>query len=68
MLTRDENIVDIELEVQSRIQDPADYLFQDNSPQKTLRDATETAVREVIGRSDLEFILTQGRGSIATRV
>ena len=68
MLTRDENIVDIELEVQSRIQDPADYLFQDSSPQKTLRDATETAVREVIGRSDLEFILTQGRGAIATRI
>ena len=68
MLTRDENIVDIELEVQSRIQDPADYLFQDSSPLQTLRDATETAVREVIGKSDLEFILTEGRGAIATRV
>jgi membrane protease subunit HflK len=68
MLTRDENIVDIELEVQSRIQDPADYLFQDNQPQKTMRDATETAVREVIGQSDLDFILTEGRGAIATRV
>lgn len=68
MLTRDENIVDIELEVQSRIQDPADYLFQDVEPQKTLRDATETAVREVIGKSDLDYILTEGRGPIATRV
>jgi membrane protease subunit HflK len=68
MLTRDENIVDIELEVQSRIQDPADYLFQDNQPQKTMRDDTETAVREVIGQSDLDFILTEGRGAIATRV
>ena len=68
MLTRDENIVDIELEVQSRIQDPADYLFQDSSPEETLRDATETAVREVIGKSNLEFILTEGRGAIATRV
>ena len=68
MLTRDENIVDIELEIQSRIQDPADYLFQDNAPQKTMRDATETAVREVIGKSNLDFILTEGRGAIATRV
>lgn len=68
MLTSDENIVDIELEVQSRIQDPADYLFQDNAPQKTMRDATETAVREVIGQSNLDFILTEGRGAIATRV
>lgn len=68
MLTRDENIVDIELEVQSRIQDPADYLFQDSTPQETMRDATETAVREVIGQSDLDFILTEGRGAVATRV
>lgn len=68
MLTSDENIVDIELEVQSRIQDPADYLFEDNQPQKTMRDATETAVREVIGQSNLDFILTEGRGAIATRV
>jgi len=68
MLTRDENIVDIELTVQSRIQDSFDYLFQDSTPQDTLRDATETAVREVIGKSDLDFILTEGRGAIATRV
>ncbi|MCG8426607.1 MAG: FtsH protease activity modulator HflK [Chromatiales bacterium] len=65
MLTRDENIVDIELTVQSRIQDAADYLFQDQSPEKTIRDVTETAVREVIGKSNLDFILTEGRSSIA---
>lgn len=68
MLTSDENIVDIELEVQSRIQDPADYLFQVKQPPETMRDATETAVREVIGQSRLDFILTEGRGAIATRV
>ena len=68
MLTRDENIVDIELTVQSRIQDAHDFLFQDSTPEATLRDATETAVREVIGKNDLDFILTEGRGAIATRV
>lgn len=68
MLTRDENIVDIELTVQSRIQDAADYLFQDQSPEKTLRDATETAVRETIGKSDLDFILTEGRSSVAADI
>lgn len=68
MLTKDENIVDIELTVQSRIQDAADYLFQDQSPDKTIRDATETAVRETIGKSNLDFILTEGRGSIATDI
>ncbi|MEW8047838.1 MAG: FtsH protease activity modulator HflK, partial [Candidatus Thiodiazotropha sp.] len=43
-------------------------LFQDRDPNKTLRDATETAVREIIGKSDLDFILTQGRGAIADRI
>ncbi|MET0065139.1 MAG: FtsH protease activity modulator HflK [Candidatus Thiodiazotropha sp.] len=68
MLTRDENIVDVELTIQSRIQDAADYLFQDRDPNKTLRDATETAVREIIGKSDLDFILTQGRSAIAEQI
>ena len=68
MLTRDENIVDIELTVQSRVQDPADYLFQDRNPGKTMHDATETAVRETIGKSDLDFILTAGRGATADSI
>ena len=68
MLTRDENIVDIELTVQARIQDAADYLFQDQNPEKTLRDATETAVRETIGKSDLDFILTEGRSSVGAQI
>ncbi|MES9857164.1 MAG: FtsH protease activity modulator HflK [Sedimenticola sp.] len=68
MLTKDENIVDLELTVQSRIQDAADYLFQDQAPDKTIRDATETAVRETIGKSDLDFILTEGRGSIGSDI
>ncbi|MCU7915525.1 MAG: FtsH protease activity modulator HflK [Candidatus Thiodiazotropha sp. (ex Gloverina cf. vestifex)] len=68
MLTRDENIVDVELTIQSRIQDAGDYLFQDQDPNKTMRDATETAVRGIIGKSDLDFILTQGRGAIADRI
>jgi membrane protease subunit HflK len=68
MLTRDENIVDVELTVQSRIQDAADFLFQDRDPKKTMQDATETAVRETIGKNDLDFILTQGRGAIADSI
>ncbi len=68
MLTRDENIVDIELTVQYRIQDAADYWFQDQNPDKTMRDATESAVRETIGKSDMDFIVTEGRGAIADRI
>jgi len=68
MLTSDENIVDIELTVQSRIQDAADYLFQDQNPDKTIRDATETAVRETVGKSKLDFIMTEGRSSVAASI
>jgi membrane protease subunit HflK len=60
--------VDIELTVQSRIQDPVDYLFQVQEPEKTMRDATETIVREIIGKSNLDFILTEGRSSIADQI
>ncbi|MCG6943235.1 MAG: FtsH protease activity modulator HflK [Thiohalocapsa sp.] len=68
MLTKDENIVDVELTVQSRIQDAANYLFQDQAPEKTLRDATETVVRKTIGGSKLDFILTEGRSAIAATI
>jgi membrane protease subunit HflK len=68
MLTQDENIVDVELTVQSRIRDAADFLFQDQSPEKTLRDATETVVRKTIGGSRLDFILTEGRSAIADTI
>ena len=68
MLTKDENIVELELTVQSRIQDAADFLFQDQDPSKTLRDATETVVRTTIGASKLDFILTEGRGAIAVQI
>lgn len=68
MLTQDENIVDVELTVQSRIQDAADFLFQDQTPEKTLKDATETVVRKTIGGSRLDFILTEGRSAIAQTI
>lgn len=65
MLTQDENIVEVELTVQSRIQDAADYLFQDQDPDRTLSDATATVVRVAIGQSELDFVMTEGRGAVA---
>lgn len=65
MLTQDENIVDVEVAVQWRIKDPTAYKFNVYAPDATLHQATETAVREVIGKSDLDFILTEGRSQIA---
>jgi len=65
MLTQDENIVDVEVAVQWRIKDPSEFLFNVNSPSSTLRQVTESAVREVIGKSKLDFVLTEGRSQIA---
>jgi len=65
MLTQDENIVDVEVAVQWRIKDPTAYKFNVYAPDATLHQATESAVREVIGKSDLDFILTEGRSQIA---
>src|SRR3990172_12706664 len=64
MLTQDENIVDVEVAVQWRIKDPIAYKFNVIAPDPTLQQATESAVREVIGKSDLDFVLTEGRGQI----
>jgi membrane protease subunit HflK len=68
MLTKDENIVDVTLTVQYRIQDPADYLFQDADPKKTIVGAMESSLREVIGKSKLDDIITENRSAIATEV
>jgi membrane protease subunit HflK len=65
MLTQDENIVDVEVAVQWRIKDPLAYKFNVVNPDATLQQATESAVREVIGKSNLDFVLTEGRGQIA---
>jgi membrane protease subunit HflK len=68
MLTQDENIVDLTLTVQYKVQDPADYRFQDWNPDQTIKDATETALREVIGKSRLDSIITEERTGIAEAV
>ncbi|MGB1109949.1 MAG: FtsH protease activity modulator HflK [Gammaproteobacteria bacterium] len=67
MLTKDENIIAVELAVQFRVSDPAQYLFKVRSPRTTLRDITESAIREVVGKSTMDFILTEGRAQIVER-
>ena len=67
MLTQDENIVDVEVAVQWRINDPADFIFNVKDPALTLRQVTESAVRAVIGQSQLDYVLTEGRSEIAQR-
>lgn len=65
MLTQDENIVDVSLTVQYRIQDAADFLFQDSDPISTIHGAMESALREVIGKNTLDGIITESRSAIA---
>lgn len=65
MLTQDENIVDVRFSIQYRIKDAPDYLFNVRDPDFTLVQATESVVREVIGKSKMDFVLTEGRSEIA---
>ena len=65
MLTRDENIVNVDLRVQFRRTDAQKFMFNMREPENTLIDATASAIREVIGRNVLDFILTEGRTEIA---
>ncbi|HEX7080161.1 MAG TPA: FtsH protease activity modulator HflK [Gammaproteobacteria bacterium] len=67
MLTQDENIVVVDLIVQYRRTDPVKYLFNVRSPEDTLRDVTSSAIREIVGKNELDFILTEGRAEIAAR-
>jgi membrane protease subunit HflK len=67
MLTQDENIVDVKVAVQYKVKSPADYLFHDRDPDLTIRDATESAIREVVGKSKMDFVLKEGRSEVAAR-
>ena len=64
MLTGDENIVNIDFSVFWVIKDAGNFLFKIQDPQGTVKAAAETAMREVIARSDIQSILTEGRSRI----
>lgn len=65
MLTGDENIIDIKYTVQWRIRDAGDFLFNMRDPEATVKIASESATREVVGRTGLQAILTRERESVA---
>ena len=67
MLTEDENIVDIEFAVQYRISDAAAYWFNVEQPEVTIAQATESAIREIVGKSTLDYVITDGRVDVANR-
>jgi modulator of FtsH protease HflK len=68
MLTRDENIITAEIEVQYRISDIEKYLFNLVEPDKGLKEAADSALRQVVGYSDLDFLMTLGKEQIASEI
>jgi membrane protease subunit HflK len=67
MLTSDENLVEINLEVQYRASNALDFAFNVYKPEDTLKEVSESAIREVIGRSKLDGVLESGRQDIVAR-
>lgn len=65
MLTQDENIVEIELVAQYRVKDAKSYLFNVVDPDRTLLQATESALRSVVGTSKMDDVLTLERDRVA---
>ncbi|MGH8244430.1 MAG: FtsH protease activity modulator HflK [Steroidobacteraceae bacterium] len=67
MLTQDEALVDINLAVQYRRADPVKFAFNVRDPEATLGEVSESAIREVIGQSELPFVLETGRQEIGAK-
>lgn len=65
MLTDDENIVSVQFAVQYLLRDPKDYLFNNRHPDDAVMQAAETAIREVVGKNKMDFVLYEGRDQIA---
>ena len=68
MLTGDENIIDIDVVVRWRVRNAADFLFNTRNPVETIKSASESVMREVIGRTPIQPALTEARGQIEEQV
>ena len=67
MLTDDENIINIQFAVQYILKDPVDYIFNNRSPDDAVMQVAETAIREIVGKSRMDFVLYEGREQIAVK-
>lgn len=67
MLTDDENIIDIQFAVQYILNDPENFLFTNRNPDEAVLQAAETAIRQVIGKSKMDYVLYEGREQVAAR-
>jgi membrane protease subunit HflK len=67
MLTDDENIVDVQFAVQYVLKSPTEYLFRNRAPDEAVLQAAETAIREIVGRNSMDFVIFEGRSEVAAR-
>ncbi|MCA1978083.1 MAG: FtsH protease activity modulator HflK [Thiobacillus sp.] len=67
MLTDDENIIDLQFAVQYILKDPVEYVFVNRSPDDAVLQVAETAMREIVGKSKMDYVLYEGRAEIAAR-
>ncbi len=67
MLTDDENIINIQFAVQYILKDPVAYIFNNRGPDEAVMQAAETAIREIVGKSRMDFVLYEGREQIAIK-
>ncbi|MGI4982291.1 MAG: FtsH protease activity modulator HflK [Janthinobacterium lividum] len=65
MLTSDGNIIDVRFAVQYRIKDASDFLFNNADAEANVAQAAETAVREIVGKSKMDYVLYEGREQVA---
>ncbi|HET7792275.1 MAG TPA: FtsH protease activity modulator HflK [Rhizobacter sp.] len=68
MLTKDENIVDIRFTVQFRLKDARAYLFENRNPDDAVVQAAESAVREIVGKSEMDSVLYEQRDAISAQL
>lgn len=65
MLTDDENIIDIQLAVQYKLKNASEWVFNNRDQDEMVRQVAETAIREVVGKSKMDFVLYEGREKVA---
>lgn len=68
MLTQDENIVDVKLAIQYSISNARNYVFNHVEPDAALKEITASALREVVGKNKMDFVLTEGRSQVVAKV
>lgn len=67
MLTDDENIIDLRFAVQYNLKSVEDYQFSNRSTEESVRGVAETAIREIVGKSQMDFVLYEGREEVAAK-